>query len=435
MKADSAAEAAPPRDRLAARIPFFYGWVMVPVAMMVQVCTSPGQTFGVSAFNPHLREALSLSHSSLSGAYMLGTLLASLPMTFMGHLMDRYGPRRTLTGLVLVFGLACLGMSRVQGLISVFFAFLFLRMLGQGAMNMMAVNTVAMWFNRKLGTVSGIMSLGMAGALGGVPALSVWLIGQYGWRSSYVILGVAVWALLLPLLALVYRDRPEDVGEVPDGRRAVDRAAAAAGDRPPAREPRFRLTQAMRTRAYWTVGAVSAFWSMSITGVHFHSVQVFLDKGLTEADAAAMFTVYAGAMGTMRFIGGMLADRAPLNVLLSISMLGVAGGLVLLTQLSTPASAHVFAVGLGGSAGIFTAVMGTVWLRYYGRAHLGKIVGTMSTVGVGASSLGPLVMGAAHDLFGGFDESVWLFAGMALPLALLSLGATRPREPEAQGGG
>lgn len=402
---------------------------MVPVAMMVQVCTSPGQTYGVSVFNPHLRDALDLSHSALSGAYMLGTLLAALPMTYLGHLMDQYGPRRTLTVVVLLFGMACLGMSRVNGLVSVFFAFLFLRMLGQGAMSMLAVNSVALWFNRRLGTVSGVMSLGMAAALGGMPAVGVWLIGNHGWRWSYAIMGATVWALLLPLLAVVYRNRPEDVGEVPDGRHVANRDAALAGDRTPLREPRFRLAQAMRTRAYWVVAAVSAFWSMSITGVHFHSVQIFLDRGLAEADAAVMFTVYAVAMGTLRFAGGMLADRAPLNILLALSMAGVTTGFVFLSQLHAPVTAHLFAVTLGASAGLFTAVMSTIWLRYYGRAHLGKIVGTMSTVGVAASSLGPVVMGAVHDLSGSFNASIWLFAGLALPLTALSLGATRPEDP------
>ena len=45
-------------DRLAARLPFFYGYVMIPVTMFVQIATSPGQTFTISAFTPSLRESL-----------------------------------------------------------------------------------------------------------------------------------------------------------------------------------------------------------------------------------------------------------------------------------------------------------------------------------------------------------------------------------------
>ena len=53
---------------------------MLPIIMIVQIATSPGQTFGISVFNPYLVESLILTQSELSGAYMMGTLLASLPV-------------------------------------------------------------------------------------------------------------------------------------------------------------------------------------------------------------------------------------------------------------------------------------------------------------------------------------------------------------------
>ena len=77
------------QSKIAARIPFFYGWIILPVVLAIQVASSPGQTFGVSIFNPYIRAELGLSHSEISGAYMLGTLLAALLMVYVGTLMDR----------------------------------------------------------------------------------------------------------------------------------------------------------------------------------------------------------------------------------------------------------------------------------------------------------------------------------------------------------
>jgi hypothetical protein len=68
------------------RLPFFYGWVMLPAVMLVSICTSPGQPFGIAVFNPYLRQALGLSNSELSGAYMAGTMLAALPLIYIGAL-------------------------------------------------------------------------------------------------------------------------------------------------------------------------------------------------------------------------------------------------------------------------------------------------------------------------------------------------------------
>ena len=41
-----------PSQRLATRLPFYYGWVMLPIAMLAAIATSPGQTFGVSILTP-----------------------------------------------------------------------------------------------------------------------------------------------------------------------------------------------------------------------------------------------------------------------------------------------------------------------------------------------------------------------------------------------
>ena len=50
------------------RLPFFYGWIMLPAVMLVTICTSPGQTYGVSVFNPYIQQSLGLSSAELSGA-------------------------------------------------------------------------------------------------------------------------------------------------------------------------------------------------------------------------------------------------------------------------------------------------------------------------------------------------------------------------------
>ncbi|MEC7228184.1 MAG: MFS transporter, partial [Candidatus Latescibacterota bacterium] len=246
------------QDAIVARVPFFYGWILLLVVLAIQIATSPGQTFGVSIFNPHIRSELGLSHSEISGAYMVGTLLASLPMVYVGSLMDRYGPRRILLGVVVLFGLACVGMSRVSGLFTVFVSFLFLRMLGQGAMGMLAANSIALWFDRRLGLAIGIVSTGAALSMSMVPAFNHWLIGTVGWRSAYAFLGLVIVCIILPLLALIYRNRPEDIGQRPDG---ID-APTAKTSGAPVIEKAHDLAFAIRTRAYWILAATTALPAM-----------------------------------------------------------------------------------------------------------------------------------------------------------------------------
>ncbi len=415
-------------DALVSRVPFFYGWVMLPVVMATGIATTPGQTYVIAVFNPYLRSSLSLSHSELSGAYMAGTLLAALPMTFVGVLMDRFGPRRTLAGVVILLGLVCAAASQATGLVTLFLAFLGLRMLGQGAMGLLGINTLALWFNRRLGFASGISGLGLMVALSLVPPLSLWLIRSFGWRWAYVLLGAGVWVLMLPLLAVFFRNRPEDVGQTPDGLPEDGRVAGPpAPDSEGGREVSFRLAEALRTRSYWILAFATALQSMVGTGIMFHMVQLFVDRGLSETDAAGAFATIAVSMSAARFVGGILADRVPLNILLFVSMAGKAGSVVILIWMSDFWSAHTFAAVMGVSFGLGMAVGMTVWVRYYGRAHLGKIQGSLTTVGVAASSLGPFLMGSAYDLFGGYDEVLWGCAGLAAASTALALLAIPPK--------
>ncbi|MEM7331918.1 MAG: hypothetical protein AAF490_07495 [Chloroflexota bacterium] len=55
---------------------------MVPIAMIAMISTNLGQTFIVSIFNTSFRETLSISHSQLTGAYMIGTFTASIPQPY-----------------------------------------------------------------------------------------------------------------------------------------------------------------------------------------------------------------------------------------------------------------------------------------------------------------------------------------------------------------
>jgi len=417
-------------DWMVSKIPFYYGWLMLPVVMVILVATSPGQTFGVSVFNPYIRQVLNLSHSEISGAYMLGTLLASLPMIYVGALMDKYGLRRTLTGVVILFGCACVGMSQASGLVTVFFSFLFLRMLGQGSMELLAHNALAMWFHSRLGFAAGLVSVCGGLIMGLIPTFNLWLIQAVDWRWAYAILGLIVWGALLPLLAIFFRNRPEDVGQVVDGLSVVKRTtltpSVETGDRS------FRLSEAIKTRAYWIMAVSVALPAMIITGIHFHSVQIFLDCGLTEADAAAMFTISAVSFAIFMFSGGVLADRLPLNVLLSFATAGLSCAILTLLHVSTVEMSQVFAGVMGVGQGLLSAVGATLWVRYYGRTHLGKIRGSLATVGVAASSTGPFLMGAGHDYFGGYHEVLWVFAALTIPMVFVGLFATPPNPKNLQ---
>jgi MFS family permease len=401
---------------------FFYGWMMVPLSMLALVASSPGQTFGVSIFNEPMRLSLGLSYGELTAAYMIGTLIGALPITFVGSMMDRHGGRLTTLVTLSLFCLACLFTSLVHGWFTLMIAFTLLRMLGPGALGFASGNTLPYWFERRLGMVEGIRQFGMAVAMLFIPAINLALLARWGWRGSYAVLGVAIWCAAFPLFWTAFRNRPEDVGQRLDG------ASAEAHDKLPA-DFWWGLTleQAGRTFSFWVVAIGSASFSLVHTAIFFCVVPIFHERGLTDQDAAYALTAFAGSLAILQLVGGTLADHLPSRYLLACGLFGMGCGVFLLQGTESAVTATVATAILGAAQGIFFGAAQPLWARYFGRRHLGKIRGVLATMNVASSSLGPLVAGVTHDVTGDFGVSLFAFAIIPLPIALMSLWATPPK--------
>jgi MFS family permease len=420
------------RDPIVSRVPFYYGWVMMVVSLFALIFTSPGQTFGVAVFNPSFREALNLTHTQLTGAYMVATLLAAVPLSIVGGLMDRFGIRRMMTIVVIALGVACIFTSQVTGLLMLFFAFFWLRLLGQGSLTLLADNTLAMWFQTRLGTVSGLRSVGVTMATAFLPAIILVLIQTFGWRWAYAILGLLVWVVMLPQLALFFRNRPEDVGQELDG--VITTLDEDVKDKIQKRSPTvgtsrvaYDLKGAMHTRAYWILLLMNAVWGMVITAITFNILPLFLSRGLAEGNAVAILAAMSISSAAFQVIAGVLADRVPLNLLLSLGFVAMTAGVGFLIALGPVMLGYAFAVVFGVGSALLGAVTATVWVRYYGRKHLGKIRGSVWTATVAASSLGPFLMGITYDRINSYTPILVLYLCLFAVMVAAVMFATPPK--------
>lgn len=418
---------------LARRLPFFYGYVMAPVAMMMQVCTSPGQTFAVSAFTPSLRESLAISDSRLSLAYMLGTFLAAFPLSLVGPLADRWGLRRVATAALLGLIATCLLASQIRGFATLFVAFLLLRFLGQGSLTLLSGNTVSMWFRGKIGRVSAVMSIGSAVAFAWVPQWLTDAIEAYGWRQTYVGIAGLIAGVMLPMLWLLFRNRPEDLGQRVDGERlpatgpqhvdvARDDGRALAAER----ERSWCPGEAYRSAAFLIPALVSAVWAMTGTAVVFYLFTLCEDRGLSPQTPPDVLKVFGLAMLAAQLGAGVLADYLRLNWLMGAGATLLAIGMAIVTVADSRLQFFLFAAFFGAGQGALIAVNAVLYVRYFGRAHLGSIRGTVWCLTVAGSGGGPFLMGMVRDATGKFDGALWVLAGLLIPLALLAWFASDP---------
>jgi len=408
---------------LAKRTNFFYGWIILPISTLAAFFTSPGQTFMVSVFNPSLRDALDLSLTQLTGAYMFGTVLASLPQTYIGQWSDRVGIRKTLFIIISLFSLACVFISQVNNLPMLFIAFFFLRMLGQGALELLSVNMLPMWFRNTLGTVSGIKNVVVNLMIAVVPISILALIGVVGWRTTYLLAGASLFFFLIPIVYFFYINRPDDIGQTIDGD-LPSTSPQTIGLAPSQHE--FSLKEAMHTRAYWILTLAWFAWAAIATGITFNLLPIFSAKGLSEEQAAASFTALMVVSAVFQIVGGIVADRVHLRWI-TFGALGLyALAIVALIYLQSGYVVWVYILILGLAQGLFGGLGNTVWVRYFGREHLGKIRGSVWTAAVAGSSIGPFLMGISFDLSGDFFISLASFAVFLFALAVAGIWATPP---------
>jgi len=349
----------------------------------------------------------------------------SLP--FWGQQPDRHRSRKMVTIVAFLFGLACIYMGFVQNAMMIGLGFIFVRMLGQGSLGLISQTVINQWWVKKRGTIMGISGL-LAALLGtGIfPSLVYWLISAFTWRWAYIILGVGLLVIMVPVGLIFFRNRPEDYGLYPDGESQKSAADDDTTIQDITGEESWTLKEAIHTVAFWVYGLGLTMFTMLITGITFHLVSIFQNQGLEPALAAGVFLPMAIAAAGANFLSGYLSDRIPLRYLLAAGLLFQAVSSMLTLWISTSASVLLFGIVVGIASGIPRALSSVVWPALYGRKHLGSIYGFASSLTIIGAALGPIPFGYAYDLTGSYQPVLWTAAIITFLFAAFSLLTPEP---------
>ncbi|MGF1574688.1 MAG: MFS transporter [Cyanophyceae cyanobacterium] len=417
--APTAVATSPPiqSSRVIARIPFHYSWIILAVGTFGMMMTIPGQTVGVSVFLDPMIADLGLSRSQVSLMYTLGTLLASFWLPFVGRFVDRQGPRLAVVLICILFACACIGMSLVNGLVPLFFGFVSIRALGQGGLSLVSRQVVNLWFVQRRGFAIGLMGVGFALAMSVVPLAIAALVSSLGWRMAYMTLGFTVALTILPIGGLFYRGRPELFGLQPDGPVRVRDANAP----PPIQEKNVTADQVWRTLVYWlfTMGTFSM--SMLGTALMFHHFSIMEAAGLDRSTAALVLVPVGFVMAASNFVSGILMDRVAPRWLLIIMLGLLFSALVMPMGLTGLVGMLAYACVLGWGMSMSSTLQTGVYAYYFGRLHLGAIMGQTSTITVIGAALGPFAFAYGLEQFGDYTLTLGLSALMPLAIGIFAL--------------
>lgn len=382
---------------------FHYGWVIVAIAALSQFFSGPGQTYSNSIFIDYYIEDFGWSRSTVSGIYSAATLTAGFLLFFVGRLIDRNGSRKMAVIVSVLLAVACLFNSFVTSLVMLFIGFFFIRLLGQGSMALISNSLIPQWFVKKRGRALSIAAIGGLVSSAAFPLLNVWLIDAFGWRMSWLVLGAIILVLFTPLALFLIQNSPEDMGLLPDN----GDAKKIANEPPQKEEVSWSVKEASKTRAFWLLLLCAAIPGIVNTGLTFHLVSIFNEKSLSLETAAGILSLTALIGLPVTFVTGMLLEKVKVQYMLMLVFAGEIISLFLLQKADFLAAAIVFGVVWGVSMGMERIVMAVVWPNYFGRKHIGSISGISMAMIVTGSALGPLPLGIAFDLFGGYEQILW----------------------------
>jgi MFS family permease len=381
--------------------------------------TMPAQTVGVSVFLDPIIDDLGASRADVSLVYTLGTIAGALALPWVGRSIDRRGPRLAVAWIATGLALACVYLSTVTSLVGLAIGFVFLRGLGQGALGLVSLHVINVWFVRRRALAVGLTGIGMAIATAAFPPLIEVLITTYGWRVAYALLGALVAATVVPLGLAFYRGHPERFGQLPDGR-------AAPGVRKVVVEPTFTADAARRTGAFWLLAGSVALLSALGTGLIFHHFDLMATRGIDRIAAAAVFAPFALVVAATNVGAGALIDRLDPRVPV-VAMLVLQAACLATASVVGPATLPLYGVVLGVTQGLMGVVSGSLFARVFGRAAIGGIKGTAHLLSAGGAGAGPVLLAVGAPLLGGYGPALWLL--VPLPLALAVAVALRLRTP------
>jgi MFS family permease len=407
----------------------FSGWRIVVLAAIALGLTGPGQTVGVSVFIDPMMDALDLTRSQVSTAYLVGTLAGAFALPRLGRVIDERGTRVAMALVAGAFGLMLAAMAGVVGMITLVIGFTGIRLLGQGALSLVATTSVAPWFHRRRGLAVGVLTAVGSAVLSMMPLVSSGLlIPAFGWRGAWIALGLAVWLIVVPIAVRGLIDRPSDVGQQPDGDAPLDAESAAAADAEAAAVS-FTRAEAMRTPMFWAIAGAVIATGMIGTGLAFHQIDLLGEQGLTPVQAAANFIPQTVAALTVTLLIGGMVDRFSTRGVLAVSMAMLAGGMILVPFVTPGLVAIAYGMIIGSAGSAARTLEAASFPKLFGLAHIGSIRGVVSALSVASTAFGPLALSVGRDITGSYVQVLLVLLVFPIGVTILGVIAKVPTRP------
>ena len=361
--------------------------------------------------------ALTISFLSISGT-----------APFIGRLVDRYGARRVMTIGASVAAGGFVLLSQTHSLWQ-FYASAAVVGIGNTATGIIPATTVVSnWFKKRRGTALGIMATGIgAGGVIMPQLIGNYLIPNFGWGRSYLVLALIV-CITIPLVLLVMKTKPQDMGLYPDGVQDPEAVAEAKASTP--NSAGLTMKMALGIPVFWLIAVSYLANAVTSNGMMQTQVPYLMDIGFSVATGVTVLTLVGVGSIIGKFTFGWLCDRIQAKYAWSIAAGLMIVSVIMLMNVnptSSLAAIWLYAIIMGVGFGGWLPTMSFITSTNFGLTSYGTIFGmVVFAQGIGMAT-GPLIAGYMYDMTNTYTMAFIIFIALCVVTISTALAIRRPK--------
>lgn len=387
-------------------------WIVFAAFLGLSVSAMTILNFAISILIKPISEEFEWGRSTVSSAVSVATMVLAISAPIIGRLIDIWGSRLVTLVAICLSSIATALMSFAPGDATAFLllsAALGLCLAGQTPPAYAKVITTAFDRNRGLALGIGMAGLGVGTAL--APRFTQALLEIYGWRGAFVGLGLMIFVVAFPAVAIFLREPTAQPSTFSSIHNLTDTKLPAG----------LTTSEVLRRLDFWILVTVFVIVPMVCNGTIVHLYSLLTDRSLSAGVAAKVFSGIGASVFISRLLCGALLDRyfAPYVAMFFLALPAL-GALLLCMNLSTYldiAGAMLVGVGLGAEIDLIAYLQS----RYFGMRAFGQVYGYLFMAFAVGAGLGPLGMGLSFDRAGSYQPMLIGFVAlMALAIYLLN---------------
>ena len=420
----------------------FYGWWLLPILCLVYSIPIGFALYGPPVIYTYMTKALGWERGQINLGYTIIGIMLGMGALLIHFLINRFGARITLAIGAILIAISGLLVAFCGQVYTVYLLLCFFVGLGLSLGTVLPIQTLVLyWFNVHRALAMGLVLGG--GAIGGFiyPQIVSACIINFGgdWRVGWYVIAITCFiGAVVAILAV--RNRPEDLGQHPDGLspHQEHQAILHARHKPikTYRSPiNWKFRDAVKTRSLWIIvvatGSIYFLWQAVLTQTTFH----LRDVGFSPADPVIFLRpefVY-GMILACSIIGRLsvsfLGERIESRFLISIAgtSLVIGGVLFWLASRDNLWAVYLFPLFAGFGFGATYVSGPLITGNYFGAGAFPSISAITNPIGSIFQFSSPLIAGWLYDINGNYNLAILIGCSCALIGAILILFCSPPQ--------